>query len=329
MQPDMKSHEGQAPRVSGQGRLLVHIAFHFVSHRTRYLETVIAGIAGYELDQVLIVIDSNTDAVADVVAGLQLPSHCTLRVDVHSGLVHPFDLTWAHRKDMELEVAGWDYFMYLEDDIHVPWTTFKQWLARSESVSRRGFIHGFLRVEVDAAGRTVSTDWRLPLRQPAMLEIQGAKYIRPLAFYQACWVYSRATMQEFIKGAAWKRGFHRWSAVTRGHRNLGAANYSREFAAFGMSCAAPGRPRVLLPLDVNGQVDSSAWVWHLPNNYADNPGMRLMLASELIEGGSRSSVAGESVDSALEGLRWAAYFLRTEQLAGRLRHRARSLLGRD
>jgi len=293
--------------------LLVHIAFHFVPHRWQYLEKVLSGLAEFDIERLVIVIDSNTNDVSTHLARLSLPQHCTVRVHVHTELAHPFDLTWAHRKHMAAALESFDYFMYLEDDIYVPWQTFGAWLRRSEAVSRAGFIHGFLRVEFDRAGRPISSDWRRCARRPAAIEIEGMKYIRPEWFYQACWVYSRATMQHFVRTAAWTRGFHRWSSLIRRHRHTGAANYTREFSAFGMTCAAAGRPRVLLPVDRQGRVPTDAWVFHLPNNYAQDASLNLLEATHLVEDGLGSAWPFDLLARAIEARNWVGYLLHVDE----------------
>jgi hypothetical protein len=300
---------GQSPGQQRPISLLVHIAFHYLPHRWQYLERVIVALAEFEIARLLVVVDSNTNDVSERLAALSLPKHCQLRVDVHADLPHPFDLTWAHRKHMASSLDAFDYFMYLEDDIYVPWQTFAAWLRRSESVYRRGYIHGFLRVEFDLAGRATSSDWRRVAKRPNAIEIEGVKYIRPEWFYQACWVYSRAAMQRFVSTAAWTRGIHRWSSVIRGHRHSGGTSYTREFSAFGMACAAPGRPRILLPVNDSGQVLPDAWVYHLPNTYAQSSELNLLDAGHLVEGGLARSQGFDVIARALELQKWTAYLL--------------------
>jgi hypothetical protein len=283
------------------------VPFHFVPARWTFLERVLRGLSSLDVESVRVVVDSNTGDVADLARGLSLPGPCTVTVQVHPALAHPYDLTWAHRRNMGDSLDAFDYFLYVEDDILVPPETFAAWRRRADAVDRAGFVHGFLRVEQDAAGRAVASDWRRPLRDPAGLRIDGTTYVRPEAFYQACWAYSRHTMRRFVRTRAWTRGFHRWSSVTRAHRRLQGGNYVREFSAFGMSCARPGRARTLLPLGEDGQVARDAWVWHLPNNYADRQDVRLLSAGELVLGEPRrpSPVA----DTLLEGARWASHLL--------------------
>jgi hypothetical protein len=313
---------GQASEPRRPISLLVHIAFHFVPHRWQYLERVLAGLAEFEIERILVVVDSNTDDASERLAALPLPNHLSVRIDVRTNLSHPFDLTWAHRKHMASALEHFDYFMYLEDDIYVPWQTFDAWLRRSESVCHRGFIHGFLRVEFDLASRPMSSDWRRPAKRPPVIEIDGMNYIRPEWFYQACWVYSRATLQRFVRTEAWTRGCHTWSSVVRAHRHSGAA-YTREFSAFGMACAAPGRPRILLPLNADGQIPPDAWVYHLPNNYAQGSEVILLDARELVEGGLGVPLRFGLIDRAVEARKWVGYLLHINEATQFMRARAK------
>jgi len=312
----------------GGGRpisLLVHIAFHFVPHRWRYLERVLTGLCEFAVDRLLIVVDSNTNDVSHLLNGLRFPEHCHVRVDVHTSLSHPFRLTWAHRSHMASVLNSFEYFMYLEDDIYVPPETFNAWLRRSGSLSRRDFVHGFLRVENDYAGRPMASDWRTPAKRPAVFEIDGIRYIRPTWFYQACWLYSRETMRRFVETEAWTSGLHRWSSVIRAHRESGSWSYAREFSAFGIACATPGRPRVLLPVGDDGQILSDAWVWHLPNNYAQGSEIALLDARQLVEGGLGRDEFG-IIDSAAEVGKWASYLLRVDEVRQFARGHIRRLL---
>lgn len=315
------------PDGAGRSRaesLLVHIAFHFVPHRWQFLAKVLQAIGMYGLERILIVVDSNSRDTAALIKTVSLPANCELRLDIHDALPHPFDLTWAHRQHMAAAVGRFDYYMYLEDDIEVPWSTFEAWKRGARAVERRGFVRGFLRVERDREGVALSSDWRSPMHDPGSVNIDGCDYIRPDAFYQACWACTASQMRRFVGSRAWSQGFHRWSAVRRGHRGLNLADFKREFAAFGMACGRPGRPRILLPLDETGQIAKDAWICHLPNNYVDSPDVRLLRADRLLQGGRRrglGSVRGWFAEAAS----WIRHLLHLDPLLSRVKGRLRRL----
>jgi hypothetical protein len=301
------------------GTLLVHVPFHFVPRRWTYLRDALGALAAYRLAAVSVVVDTNSAEAVALVRSVPTDARFTVRAEVHRDLAHPFELTWAGRRHMANAADGFDYFMYLEDDILVPWEAFESWAAEEATLGERGFVRGFLRVERDGQGRVVATDWAAPLRRPVATEIEGRRYVRPDAFYQACWLASQARLKDFVDGDSWAQGFHRWSSVRRAHRWNRGANYRREFAAFGWSCARPGRPRVLLPVDADGAIAHAAWVWHLPNNYGldpRQPGGRLA-AEELIVGGTVAAASlGGSLAAvaafAAEVCAWSAFLLRLD-----------------
>ena len=315
------AEQGGTRGTAGES-LLVHVAFHFVPHRWQFLAKVLTAIGTYRLSRILIVVDSNSPATAELIETVSLPPHCELRLDVHAALPHPFDLTWAHRMHMASAVGRFDCFMYLEDDIEVPWSTFEAWKAAAPAVDRAGFVRGFLRIERDREGRALSSDWRHPMSDPRCVRIDGRDYVRPDAFYQACWACTATQMQWFVDSHAWSHGFHRWSAVRRGHRGLNLADFKREFAAFGLACARAGRPRILLPLNEAGQIAQEAWISHLPNNYVDSPDVRLIGADGLLQGVRRRGLF--SLGGWLgEAKRWCIYLLRLDALLGKVKHRLR------
>jgi hypothetical protein len=275
--------------------LLVHVAFHYVAARRVFLDAVLQTLFSYRLSGISIVIDTNSLETRNILDDLTIPGHCSVRMDVHSALQDPMRLTWAGRQHMEAAYEEFDYVMYIEDDIAIPWATLERWLSEESTVGAEGYIRGFLRVEEGVGRGPVASDWPRPSSRDELIYIGDKPYIRPACFYQACWVYSRADMRSFIQGSAWKNGFHSWSAVVtervvRDHR-AGLGNMIREFSAFGMQCGKPGRHRVVLPVDESGRIPENAWVWHLPNNYAVMPNVPYgkLLASEVVDRPQTSS----------------------------------------
>lgn len=318
----MSASEQASNRAAGEeaaGSLLVHIPFHFDERRWGYLREVLGALARYQLARVCVVVDTNSDSTRELVAGITTDDRFTVRVDVHRNLSHPFDLTWTGRADLAARSSDFDYFMYIEDDILVPWDAFDAWRAEEPELDRRGLMRGFLRVETDERGRAVATDWFSTVTRPVAFAIGGRRYVRPESFYHACWICGRGRMRWFVASEAWSRGFHRWSSVVRAHRRLRGVNYTREYSAFGWACAAAGAPRVVLPIDAEGRIARTAWIRHLPNNYALDSRQRggRIAADELLVGPmvpaesacGRARVLGAHV---AETMAWAAYLARLD-----------------
>jgi hypothetical protein len=136
-------------------------------------------------------------------------------------------------------------------------------------------------------------------------------------------------MRDFVRSDAWARGIHTWSSVFRAHRRHWRREFTREYSAFGMACAAPGRPLTLLPVNDSGQISSDSWVYHLPNNYAQGPDLGWcgkLDARHLVEGGLWSQPF-DLIDRAVEARKWAGYFLYVNEAAQFMRAGAKRFYG--
>ncbi len=255
--------------ASAQRTLLAHVAFHYVESRTRYLAEIVQNFASYELDRVEVVIDTNSERVAAFLATCVCPPHVTVRAHVHTTLSHPFGLTWMHRRSMPQRHREFDLFMYLEDDILVPWPAVRAWLADTEALYEQGCLRGFLRVERNLKDQLVATDWMTRLRNPLFRDIGGVRYIHPRYPYQAFWLATASQLDDFMKLPIWSQGgLHPRSKLRLDQPAWWDSPESmRERAAYGMQYARGGSHQVLLPLATDGQVDPDCFVYHLPNNY--------------------------------------------------------------
>jgi len=236
-----------------KARLLVHIAFHYTPARVTYLTQVLAAISRYQFAQVQVVIDTNSPEAS----ALDLPhaEHLAVLWQTHENLSDPFQLTWQHRLGMAQQRQNYDYFMYLEDDMVVPFEALQAWRRDSELLHPLGYLRGFLRTEIDANGRVVSTDQKAVTAPGNYRRVGAQLWYYPENPYHATWVVSREQLDEFMDSPAWIDGNNpEWGV--------------RERAAAGMTWAGGSPHRTLLPLNANGLTHEDARIRHLPNNYA-------------------------------------------------------------
>ena len=151
-----EKNDGPAVDFIIQGRLLARIAFHFKLSRLRYLMEVIAQLRRLPFSEIVIVVDTNSPQTAEYIR--QADDATPDDVVVHN-LTHPFLLTWAHRAPMRSAVSEFDYFMYTEDDILITPTSVRLWHRNLPSLTKQGYLPGFLKVELNRRGALVSTDF--------------------------------------------------------------------------------------------------------------------------------------------------------------------------
>lgn len=237
-----------------EGRLLVHVAFHYNPKRIKYLTKVLSALSAYRFSTVDIVVDTNSEISKQVCIKIDPEITCL----VYDNLDHPFHLTWVHRDHMAARLNEYDFFMYVEDDIYIPWKAVVEWHRNTLRLRESGFLCGFLRIEkTPVRQRPVASDF-VCSEHYEMIDVGGKKYINPSYPYSACWLYSQRQMLEFVDTAAWTTDFS-------------SLDYIREKAAVGMThmnVPEGYKNRIVLPLNDKLKISEQVYVFHLPNNYA-------------------------------------------------------------
>lgn len=129
-------------------KLLVCMPYHHTDgSRMVYLKQVIENLLTYEMD-VHIIVDTNVPISA-----------WFDKVDfyVHENMEHSFHLTWKHRKHMADKIDEYDYYMYTEEDMFLPWECFKNYIDTFDIVWPR-YVPGLVRIETGPDGKLYNTD---------------------------------------------------------------------------------------------------------------------------------------------------------------------------
>ena len=235
----------------------MRIAFHLKPARLKYLVEVIAQLRRLPFSDIVIAIDTNSPETRAFLRA----ANCDVAdiICVHDSLSHPFLLTWAHREPMRRAASEFEYFMYVEDDILVTPEAVRLWHERLPTLSRDGYLPGFLEVEQNRMGELVSSDFCRRVRDTEIVHVDGRPYLLAAFPYQAFWLYDKRTMQDFIASDAFDNGHPPY-----------AQDRVRESAAIGYAferCGSDYKSRHLLPLTTSLQVDPRCFVFHIPCNY--------------------------------------------------------------
>lgn len=174
-------------------RFSVHITFHFVRERIRFLNRIISECGSYP-GTADIFIHTNVQFNSNL-----LFEHTTGKLNL---IVHdmrgqnPYLLTWKCRGLLRELKDDYDVFMYLEDDILVPREAIDYWLQYAPLAKSRNYNLGFVRTEVTGRpdGAECITD--LPkVRLPRVYaSIEGVEFIfNSVNPYCAFWIYDKDT----------------------------------------------------------------------------------------------------------------------------------------
>jgi hypothetical protein len=225
-------------------KLLICIAFHYNPDRIKYLTRVIdAFLNEYKVDLKLIV-DTNTFDLE------HYNKHENIQVFVHEKLNHPFHLTWMHRKHIKENINLYDCFMYVEDDMYLPFENFKNYLENFKILWPK-YVPSFVRIE-QKDGHDFISD--VPEKQPLNKVSIGGKEFNEFKFpfnYHAFWLLPQKELKGSMKD------------------NFVSLSDGREFAA--MYTGWELGKKALVELD-GGLISKKSYSYHLPNNYALSEG---------------------------------------------------------
>ena len=239
------------------GKLLVHIAAHFNKERIKYLKRILDNLKTYNFSKIDIVVDTNSPETERSCEYHSIKG--TIQYHIHKDLEHPFLLTWKHRENILQNINNYDFFMYTEDDILIPWEAVEKWYEDTLLLYPHGYIRGFLLVEKNSKDILMATYITKRIETSYIKNIAGHRYLLPPQPYHSCWIYTREQMMEFVHRRSWIDGnHHQWDV--------------RERAAAGMMWSKPNRCRALIPISNDNKVLKEAFIYHLPNNFALDEG---------------------------------------------------------
>jgi hypothetical protein len=228
--------------------LAAHISFYFVEERLPNLKKVVEGILSYKQfchKQVWIHSNKTFDLGFENVSIVE--HDC-------SKMIHPWHLTWAHRPLLNSQVGEYDVFMYNEDDIYVGQDNIDYWFEHEPITSSHGVDLGFIRIEVNSHGDECVVDLLHGEKHNRRYLIHQAPYSLLTKNYRGFWLYTKEQMKLF--------------STSQGFCSIpNYLNHCRENAARGMQ--KEDTPTVV-PI-VDGCLDSRSKVYHLTNNYCNDP----------------------------------------------------------
>lgn len=222
-------------------RLLVCISYHHTPERLKYLMEVLDNIKRNYPEQTDIIIDTNSSE--DIP---ELSWYNVLRFS-HPQLIHPFHLTCWHKIHIKRNIDNYDYFMYIEDDILLPWEAFKNYIENFPLLWAKNYVPSFVRIE-EANGNQYVSD--VVKKQTLNIIEIGGKQFTHLNFpndYHGFWIMPQKELKESMTTDFTKLSDNRESNAM--------------FAGWGLG-------KTTLVQIENGLVSPLCYSYHLPSNYA-------------------------------------------------------------
>jgi hypothetical protein len=225
-------------------KITKHITFFYIESRLQYLNKIIEETNKYEF---------TTDIFIHTNVPLSMNPPYTngkIEIVVHDLTgINPHRLTWKCRDLLSKQKDDYDIFMYIEDDILVPFKAIEYWLQYKSLTSLRLNL-GFVRIETSGDSEFI-TD--LPPNSYLQAKPPFAVTNYP---YCAFWIYDKHTFQTFVNSRHWNLNITNGPGI-------------REFSAFGMNYPGSGVfQATVIPL-VDSGLDERCKIYHLPNNYVN------------------------------------------------------------
>ncbi|MER9313039.1 hypothetical protein NKI51_27735 [Mesorhizobium australicum] len=258
-------------------RILCAITFHFDRSRLGYLAEVLRSLAEYPVAAMDVIIVTNT-LQKDELSLLNRLCRETLppnEVSVRSygDLTDRWDLTWCHKtiiaREFIYENPGrYTHFIYLENDIRLSFLNFCYFVEYREALRRFGLLPSFIRVEYSKAlGGFTASDVFWPVYVPVQSHVVLGDMVlvnmpNP---YNPLFILDLELGAEYVQSPSFDRQASGtvcpWGVAERAAMGLCLENVP-----------APFQSRYVTPVyRKSDTAPAFALVWHMPNNYADNP----------------------------------------------------------
>jgi hypothetical protein len=233
-------------------KITKHISFYFLKERIQYVNKIIDETNRYGCTTDIF-IHTNIyleGAFAPYTNGrLQIVVHDLSKTD-------PFYLTWKCRDLMREQQHDYDLFMYVEDDILVPFKAVQYWLQHNEKLIELNYNLGFVRIEVDHQVEFITDLYGEKL--DTLIHVEGAPYcVNNKNPYCAFWIYTKNEFSKFVNSPYYDP--------------QRIAGYGiREQSAVGLhGLHTPWYKNTLIPI-IDNKLAEACKIYHLPNNYVLN-----------------------------------------------------------
>ena len=232
-------------------KIVKHISFFYLQNRMNYINTIINETNKYEHTTDIFIHTNNPSLVEDSFIKY---TNGRIQIICHDlSNIHPFFLTWMCRDLLKQQINDYDVFMYIEDDILVPYKSIKYWLEYNEKLIQMNYNVGFVRIEVENNIEYITDLFGEKL--DTIIQLDNESYcVNNKNPYCAFWIYNKHEFIRFVN-----------SPYYNIHNITGYG--VREQSAIGLhGVETRWYKNTVIPIMNNKLIDGCR-IYHLPNNY--------------------------------------------------------------
>lgn len=265
-------------------RILATITFHFRSERLPYLFQTVKSLINFDVELIDIVVVTNTNNLNEIetINGLLNPLIATKfsssisakAIDIKSypHLQDPWHLPWCHKDIIDKCFIGhaekYSHYINLEDDIEFSFQNFIYFLEYRDKLKIYGVIPSFLRVEYNYEHNSLYCTDQFHVTKTdnrKKISLDGLWFLNMENPHIAMFILDHELADEYVLSRSFdierSKAVHTWHICERASMALCFENVPGGFYV-----------RYVVPVDpAELTVPSSAYIYHIANNYTNNP----------------------------------------------------------
>jgi hypothetical protein len=240
-------------------KITKHITFYFLFDRIIYINNIIDETNKYEYITDIFIHTNNIDLEKSMFNNY---TNGCINIIYHDlSNIHPFYLTCKCRDLLQQQKNEYDIFMYIEDDILVPYKAIKYWLEYNEKLIELNYNLGFVRIEIENNIEYITDLYGE--KMDTIIYINDKKYcVNNKNPYCAFWIYNKNEFNKYVNSEYYNID------------NL-PLDGIRERSAFGLIYDGWYKiydgwyKNTLIPI-VDNKLIEDCKIYHMPNNYVTN-----------------------------------------------------------
>jgi hypothetical protein len=176
-------------------KIAKHIIFHYIEERISFVNTIINEINNYEISTDIFIHTNNSDL--DINYFIPYTNGCIEIVYHDMTNQDPHTLPMKCKDLLKEQRDYYDIFMYIEDDILVPYTAISYWLKYHPTLLNNSYNLGFFRIEIKNEEEYITDLYGTKLY--SFITINNIKYsLNRNNTYCAFWIYNKAEFNRFV-----------------------------------------------------------------------------------------------------------------------------------
>ena len=232
-------------------KITKHISFYFLMDRIIYINNIIDETNKYEYTTDIFIHTNNINLQES--AFNNYTNGCIKIIYHDLSNINPFYLTWKCRDLLKQQKNDYDIFMYVEDDILVPYKAIKYWLEYNEKLIEMNYNLGFVRIEVENNIEYITDLYGEKMN--TIINLNEKQYcVNNKNPYCAFWIYNKNEFNKFVN--------------SKYYNIINIPNYGiREKSAVGLHGENTNWYKNTLIPFINNKLNEDCRIYHMPNNY--------------------------------------------------------------